>query len=480
VFCKRDREVTMLFHTPIFLFLFLPLTLFAYFVLPTTWRNAVLLTASLVFYAWGEKFYVLLMITAIAFNFALGLWLDSASDQWRRHILRFGVVTNVAVLFGFKYLYFALSEGFQLIGLGDHSASPIRPIHLPIGISFFTFEAIAYLMDVSRRQTAASRSPVQFGLFMTLFPHLIAGPVVRYRDLAAGLASRTCSVAQFASGIRRFSVGLAKKMLLANALGGAANQIFSAPPEHLAASAAWLGVLCYALHIYFDFSGYSDMAIGLGRFFGFELCENFRYPYAADSITDFWRRWHISLSSWFRDYVYLPLGGNRCGNARTYANLMLVFVLCGLWHGANWTFLAWGLWHGLFLIAERTGFRRLLDRAPSMLRHLYVLLAVLGGWVFFAANSIGHALGYFSALAGFSRGALHVGDYMNRELWLVIIIGSLFCVPTVPRMRTWVAARPRWTPVMNLAHAAIPLALILMATLHLTAGTYNPFIYFRF
>lgn len=469
----------MIFSSTVFLFFFLPLALVAYFTAPVSWRNAILLIASLFFYAWGEKFFVLLMIAAIAVNYGLGWWLEAARDPYRKFVLIAGIAINVLGLVGFKYCNFVVANVNELLGIAALPALKSKPIHLPIGISFFTFEAVAYLIDIYRRQTSAARNPIQFGLFMTLFPHLIAGPVVRYRDLAAALASRTTTAAQFAGGVRRFSIGLAKKMLLANSLGAVSDRLFGLPPGELSASAAWLGAVCYGLHIYFDFSGYSDMAIGLGRLFGFELCENFRYPYIASTVTDFWRRWHISLSTWFRDYLYIPLGGNRYGATRTYGNLALVFVLCGLWHGASWTFLVWGLWHGAFLVLERTTIGRFIDRWPAPLRHAYVLLAVLGGWVFFAAPTLGHAAGFLQAMAGLTGGSHAAVDYLSRELLLALVLGVVFSMPVMPWLRARLAAA-RLAPALELARVAVPLALLAAATVHMAAGTHNPFIYFRF
>src|SRR5262245_46962456 len=333
----------MVFSSPVFLFVFLPLALLAYLPAPRALRPAILLTASLFFYAWGEKGYVLLMAASIGVNYVLGLCVGA----WREGrlgwlVLTLGVLANVALLGFFQSANFFVDNANVALELVGYSPKLyLKPVHLPIGISFFTFEAIAYLVDVRRGLTQAQRDPIRFGLFMTLFPHLIAGPVVRYRDLAEALERCEVRFDQFVSGVRRFIVGLAKKVLLANALARTADLIFTQHPDYLDTSAAWLGVVCYALQIYFDFSGYSDMAIGLGRLFGFELIENFRYPYAAASITDFWRRWHISLSSWFRDFVYIPLGGNRRGPILTTMNLMVVFILCGLWHGASWNFLVW-------------------------------------------------------------------------------------------------------------------------------------------
>lgn len=468
----------MVFSSSIFVFFFLPLALAVHFAAPRRFRNVALFLVSLFFYAWGEKGFVFLMLASIALNYGIGRWLEARNS---RHILALGIVLNLGLLIVYKY------ANFFIANLNLILPHPIvhKPIHLPIGISFFTFEAIAYLVDIHRRDTTAQRSPASFGLFMTLFPHLIAGPVVRYRDLAAAIANRTVTSALFAAGVRRFVVGLAKKLLLANTLGLTADKLFALPPEQLGASAAWLGVVCYTLHIYFDFSGYSDMAIGLGRMFGFELCENFRYPYAATSVTDFWRRWHISLSTWFRDYLYIPLGGNRRGPWRTCFNLCVVFALCGLWHGASWTFLAWGLFHGLFLVLERAGLGRLLEKIPSPFRRGYTLLAVMAGWVFFKSESFGQALGYLGAMAGLSSGPHVLADYINRELILVLFVAAVACFPVWPYLRGALSRVREHSGVAGaaaaeLARAAAAAVLFAGAVVQLVAGTYNPFIYFRF
>ncbi|HEV3144793.1 MAG TPA: MBOAT family O-acyltransferase [Gemmataceae bacterium] len=479
----------MLFNSPIFLFLFLPLVLGVYFLAPASWRNAVLLFASLLFYAWGEKFYVLLMITSIAANYGFGLWLEAwKGKQTEAALLAFAILFNLSLLVSCKYASF-LADNLNVL-LVWFGAAPVRlkPVHLPIGISFFTFEALAYLIDIRRGKTAAARNPINFGLFMTLFPHLIAGPVVRYRDLAAALERRTVSREQAASGIRRFILGLAKKMLLANTFAQVAAAMFRLPPAELSASAAWLGLVCYTLQIYFDFSGYSDMAIGLGRLFGFELNENFNYPYTARSVTDFWRRWHMSLSAWFRDYLYIPLGGNRHGPAHTYLNLMLVFMFCGLWHGASWTFLAWGVFHGFFLVLERLGWGRMLEWLPRIMQHLLTLAIVMVGWVFFEAKSLSHAGGYLSALIGL-HGEYVWHDFWSRELALALAVGLIACCPVWPALqRGWQRGHeqaPGWRRAALAAAGEFAslsgLSLLFVASvLQLAAGTYNPFIYYRF
>jgi alginate O-acetyltransferase complex protein AlgI len=353
----------------------------------------------------------------------------------------------------------------------------VPQILLPIGISFFTFHSISYLVDVYRRDAAAQKGPVKAALYMLLFPQLIAGPIIRYREIATQLSSRVHSTGDVAVGVRRFIVGLAKKMLVANIVAVPADRIFAMPVAEVTAAHAWLAVSCYTLQIYFDFSGYSDMAIGLGRMFGFRFPENFRYPYIATSMQDFWRRWHITLSAWFRDYLYVPLGGSRVGTRRLYANLLTVFFLCGLWHGASWTFVVWGLLHGFFLIAERMGLGAVIGKLPHPLRHAYVLAVVMVAWVFFRADSFGHAVSMLGAMAGLSPAAPTVfsaGWYLTPELLLAFAAGVVGSAPIVPAL-----ARLRAQPLPAVAHAAL-LVLLAASVMLIAARTYNPFIYFRF
>lgn len=374
----------MLFSSIIFLFQFLPLCLLLYFLAGKRLRNLLLLIASLVFYAWGESYYVLLMLVSILVNYICGLMIDRyRGRQAARGFLIAAIAFNVLSISVFKYANF-LVDNLNTV-LSQIGAGPIElaPIHLPIGISFFTFQAMSYAVDVYRRDASVQRNPLNIGLYIALFPQLIAGPIIRYHDIAAQLIRRRVRLDDLSYGIERFVVGLGKKVLIANQVAIIADQVFSFPYETLTPGVAWLGVLCYTLQIYFDFSGYSDMAIGLGRMFGFHFLENFNYPYISRSIREFWRRWHISLSSWFRDYLYIPLGGNHKGPLRTYLNLLIVFFLCGLWHGAGWNFVIWGLLHGLFLVIERLGFEKILNRCWSPLRYLYVMLVVCTGWVFF-------------------------------------------------------------------------------------------------
>jgi len=339
---------------------------------------------------------------------------------------------------------------------------------------------MSYVIDVYRREVPAQRSFLLFGLYVFLFPHLIAGPIVRYKDIAGQLASRAITDDSFALGIKRFVIGLAKKMLLANTLAQAADAIFKLPADQLSAGAAWLGIVCYTLQIYFDFSGYSDMAIGLGKMFGFDFLENFRYPYIASSVTEFWRRWHISLSSWVRDYLYIPLGGNRKGRFRTYANLMVVFLLCGLWHGASWTFIVWGAFHGLFLVVERLGLGAMLERAWKPLRHAYVLLAVMVGWVFFRANDVGHGFEYLAAMGGMASGAYLAADFWTLELAFMLPLAVLCATPVRPWVEDRVGKVRGLADVGELGRIAGLAVLFFASATQMAAGSYSPFIYFRF
>jgi alginate O-acetyltransferase complex protein AlgI len=485
----------MVFCSPVFLFLFLPLVLAVHAVLPRRLRNAWLLLASLLFYAWGEKTYTLVMLGSILFNYLLVLAAEPLRRRGRQALaVAFAVAVNLGVLVAFKYANFLVDNLNVARGGLGLPAWKLDPVHLPIGVSFFTFHALSYVVDVCRGRTPAQKNPIDFGLYITLFPQLVAGPIVRYSDLAGQLARRSVVLAAFARGARRFVFGLAKKMLLANTLGAVADKVFALHAGELTAATAWLGAVCYLLQIYFDFSGYSDMAIGLAALFGFTFKENFDYPYVARSVTEFWRRWHMSLSTWFRDYLYIPLGGNRVGPLRRGLNLLTVFVLCGLWHGAGWTFLLWGLYHGLFLVLERAGLGRALDRTWSPLRRLYTLLVVLVGWVFFRSATLAQAGAMLTAMAGLGAAtglAPPPGELLARDAALALAAGVLFSCPVLAwlqrgQLRLLFAVRGgRVGP--SLMRGALALAdlgafalLFVASAAVLAATTYNPFIYFRF
>ena len=471
----------MVFASPIFLFLFLPLTLAAYFAFPRALRNGVLLVASLVFYAWGEAPYLALVLGSVAFNFAIGGAVGKSSDpSTRKRWLALGIAGNLLALAIFKYANFAVANVNTLAPIFAITPIALAAIPLPLGISFFTFHAISYVVDVYKGNAHAERNLPRFALYILLFPQLIAGPIIRWRDIAGQLPAREQRIADFAYGVRRFVLGLGKKVLIANTLGAVADRIFALPTAELTTPLAWLGLACYTLQIYFDFSGYSDMAIGLMRMFGFRILENFNYPYIARSIREFWRRWHISLSNWFRDYLYIPLGGNQRGERRAYANLVIVFLLCGLWHGASWPFVLWGAWHGLFLVVERAGLDRVLRRIGPM-QHVYALLAVMGGWVLFRCETLAQAIAYYAALLGNAQGdaARHpVAEFLDPFVAFTLLVGIVFATPLARAIGQW---RDRQANAVVLGLDVAWLAMVfVLASSFLAAGTYNPFIYFRF
>jgi alginate O-acetyltransferase complex protein AlgI len=471
----------MVFTSPTFLFLFLPVVLAAFAVTPKRFRTSLLVAASWLFYAWGEKHLVLLLALSTAINWALALLLDrAAAPHTRRLLLTIGVIVNIGALVYFKYTNFLVLNLSALLEQLGAPAIEHAPVHLPIGISFVTFEALSYVVDVYRRHTPAARNPVHVAFYLSFFPHLIAGPILRFADIAAPLPRPTVTLERLDLGVSRFINGLGKKMLLANPLGHAADQIFALPAAELGTPTAWLGIVCYALQIYFDFSGYSDMAIGMGHMFGFTLPENFRHPYTAESIRDFWRRWHISLSSWFRDYLFVPLGGNRGGRLKTYRNLLTVFLLCGFWHGASWTFVVWGLFHGVFLVLERTRFGAALAAAPVSVRRVYALLVVLVGWVFFRAETFTGALSYLAAM--FGRGgpaAVLPMYYLSLEVQIALVVAAFLATRPL-QSRLIDVARTAAGPALRAPAVAVQAAVLALSLLYVAAGTYNPFIYFRF
>jgi alginate O-acetyltransferase complex protein AlgI len=485
----------MVFSSPIFLFLFLPTLLALHFVVGKRLRNALLLAASLVFYSWGEELWIAILLASIALNYVFGLLLARFGKPHSAAtvLMAVAVMTNLGLLIAFKYSGFLVENLNRVLARLHMAPVVLGEVHLPLGISFFTFHALSYVIDVYRQEVQALRNPLNFALYISFFPQSIAGPIVRYNDVASQLVERTIDVELFAAGVKRFIVGLAKKMVLANAVAGPADAIFSLPTRELTPGLAWLGIVCYTLQIYFDFSGYSDMAIGMAKLFGFRLGENFNHPYVARSITEFWRRWHISLSIWYRDYLYIPLGGNRCGLSRLYFNLVTVFCLCGLWHGASWTFLLWGLFHGTFLVFERSPLGRRLASAPVPFQHAYAILIVMVGWVFFRAPTWRHALSFLGAMAGHATGSgleYYPALYLNAELNLVLIAGVVCSIPVLPalgRLRDrLLAGSGEWGGVgtaVQTAFAVVPVAsllLLIVSAMLLAAGTYNPFIYFRF
>ncbi len=485
----------MVFSSASFLFYFLPIVLAAYylFVPFKRLRNWILLAASLFFYTWGEGEYVVIMLLSIVANYLFGLWVHKAherSDAKRQ--VGAAITFNLLLLVIFKYTNFLVANLNLLLGHLGLPTVHIGQVHLPIGISFFTFHCISYIMDVYRRQTPPQRSLPNTALYISLFPQLVAGPIIRYKDIASQITHRTVGLERFSKGINRFVIGLGKKVLIANVVGLPADKIFAIPAEHLTTPVAWLGIVCYTFQIYFDFSGYSDMAIGLGHMFGFKFMENFNYPYVSRSIKEFWRRWHISLSTWFRDYLYIPLGGNRVGPVRLYFNLVAVFFLCGLWHGASWNFVIWGMFHGAFSVLERFSLGKRLTDGSRIVAHAYTLLVVMVAWVFFRAETLPGALAYLQAMAGFGRGSgveWHLGLFLNPKVVIVLIAATIGSTPIVPWFRTVrerLLASRRLGPIAldDGVEAMVSLvfmpAVFILCAMSLAGGTHNPFIYFQF
>jgi D-alanyl-lipoteichoic acid acyltransferase DltB (MBOAT superfamily) len=475
----------VVFSSPSFLFVFLPLAAALYFAARgMSAKNLVLLILSLAFYAWGEPVMVLVMLGSIGFNYLAARAIDRGEGRARLVALWAAVAVNLLALAVFKYADFVAGNLEALLhALGGPRLGMKRgQIALPLGISFFTFHALSYLIDVYRRRFAANTSLRQIALYIAFFPQLIAGPIVRYRTIARRLAFRRHSWGRASAGLRLLVIGLAMKVLVADRLAPVADAVF----DHTAApglAAAWAGTLAYTLQIYFDFAGYSLMAIGAGVMFGFSLPRNFDRPYGSRSITEFWRRWHMTLSAWFRDYLYIPLGGNRHGPARTYRNLVTVFLLCGLWHGASWTFVLWGLWHGLFLVLERAGLRGLLQRLPPAVGWAYALLAVMSGWVLFRAPSLHAAAAVWRGLIGLNGDALELGPDLARvwapglvALMAVGLLLSVFGLEPL-RRRRFATGGGRVLGVLDGAAVCALLALCLLAV---AGGGYSPFLYYRF
>lgn len=464
----------MVFSSTLFLFVFLPLVLIAYYAPwfgKRNYKNGILLLASLFFYAWGEPAFFFLMAASICVNWGIGLVLDRTSKMSVRKIWLFAaVVFDLGMLFVFKYATF-VAKNLNLL-LGENTLN--INIALPIGISFFTFQILSYVIDVYRKKVAVQKSVFKLGLYISMFPQLIAGPIVRYETIAEEINTRKENLTDFTEGFRRFVYGLGKKSLIANYMAVVADNIFFYS-DSMAVLTAWIGIIAYTLQIYFDFSGYSDMAIGLGRMFGFHFDENFNYPYIAKSVTEFWRRWHISLSTWFRDYVYIPLGGNRCSRGRWVRNMFVVWLLTGIWHGANWTFIVWGLFYLVFLLFEKfTGFAEKL----KWFGHVYTLLVVMAAWVFFRAASIGDALDYLGVMFGINADGLTdgLGNAMLGSVKILLPAAVLLSTPVYSRLLGLLKKPVVRTCVENV----IVLAVFVLSLLACIKSTHNPFIYFNF
>lgn len=477
----------MVFSSVVFLFIFLPWTLIIHYFLDPRYRNFFLLLSSLVFYSWGEGLLTLLIIASIFVNYLGGLTISYYKNSARNNraakiTLASFITLNVLVLIYFKYFNFIVSN-LQLIGL--FTGYTQHEIHLPIGISFYTFHIISYLIDVYRRDAVSQKNPFDLGLYIFLFPQLVAGPIIRYKDISQKIASRFIIGEDFTRGLIRFIRGMAKKMILANTAAVFADSAFGTNTTDLPGSIAWIGIICYTLQIYFDFSGYSDMALGIGKMLGFNFPENFNHPYIARSIRDFWQRWHISLSTWFRDYLYIPLGGNKQGKLKTYRNMFIVFFVTGFWHGASWNFIVWGMMHGVFLAMERAWLGKLLDKLPDFISHIYTLFVVIIAWVFFRADSLTHALDYIKAMFSSNvNGNYETLASVNNYSIFVIVLALIFCTNIRSRFTAFVDNRILKAEfAKNLGKIAVYflyLVLFFWTVLELAQNNYNPFIYFRF
>ena len=475
----------MLFSSTVFVFIFLPAVLLGYYVVlrRQETRNAFLLLASLFFYAWGEPVYVFLMMASIAANYALGLGLERiGGGRGRKALLLLGLLLNLGILFHFKYLNFVLENLGAL--LGTKLSSPAAGLKMPIGISFFTFQALSYVIDVYRGTVRAQRNPLYLGLYISFFPQLIAGPIVRYNSIEQQIIRRSTDWESFQKGVRRFVLGFAKKILLANDLALVAERGFAlAGKQELSAAMAWLGALAYTFQIYFDFSGYSDMAIGLGKMFGFDFEENFNFPYISRSVSEFWNRWHISLGHWFRDYLYFPLGGSRVSRGKLLRNLFAVWFVTGLWHGAAWQFIVWGLMYGVLVSFEKlTGIpRRFRSRPAAAAYGVLTFLIVNAGWVLFGAQSFSAAVYQLGAMLGIgTAGGSEIARFLLNEHWLSLLLAAILSTPLVPRLLNRLVAGKEDHPAVILCRALGCLLLLALSVSFLAMGAHNPFIYFTF
>lgn len=470
----------MLFSSTFFLVYFFPVFFTIYFLTPESAKNYIIVLASILFYAWGAPQFILILLATVIFNFVLAHLIVRTEGHKKRSLLVFSVILNVALLLFFKYANFFMENVNALLQLTNHTAIEFTRIALPIGISFFTFHQLSFIIDVYRGVKPPMKKISDYALYILLFPQLIAGPIIRYNEISDQIEGRNkrFDVDGVMAGFLRFAIGLAKKVLIANILGHEADRIFALPADQLDTFIAWLGAITYTFQIYFDFSGYSDMAIGLAKMMGFTFPENFNHPYIAQSITDFWRRWHISLSRWMRDYLYIPLGGNKVSPARTYFNLWVVFLISGLWHGAEWTFIAWGAYHGFFLAIERLFLLKLTSRIGMFLRVVFTFFIVVLGWVLFRAQNIAQAGLFFRKM--FSPGITQV-HFISLHLLVVLIVAALLSF--LPIVRQWITVERKAGAVSIAAtfmKAAVIIIVFVICLGELTASDFNPFIYFRF
>lgn len=469
----------MIFSSIFFIFVFLPITLILYYLVPFKLKNFVLLVLSLIFYAWGEPVYVFLMILNIVINYISGLEIETYRRQGKMRQAKWAfivtLVVNLLVLGFYKYYGFFVSNLNVLLPI----KIPYHELALPIGISFYTFQTLSYVIDVYKGSLAAQRNIITFGSYVTMFPQLIAGPIVRYSDVEKQLSKREICWSKFSEGVAYFLTGLGKKVLIANNMGLVCDAILAMNASDTSALTAWIGAFAYTMQIYFDFGGYSDMAIGLGKMLGFDFIKNFDYPYISKSITEFWRRWHMSLSSWFKEYVYIPLGGNRVSTPKAIRNLMIVWCLTGLWHGAAWNFVAWGLYYGILLIFEKYIFKNILDKLPGALQHVYAMVLVMIGWVLFAAPSLPRAISFIGSMFGAGAGVVDsLGFYYLKTTFILAIIAILCSTPKLYKtFMAYVYTRKNFGAIL---YVGVYVLIFAVSVAYLVNATYNPFLYFRF
>lgn len=468
----------MVFSSLTFLFFFLPITLLLYFLVPTRFKNGLLFLSGLLFYGWGEPVYIIIMILSILIDYLSGRVMDrfGRAKRVRKAVLLLSIIMNLGLLGVFKYSAFFIGNLNGLFGL----SIPNPNLALPIGISFYTFQSMSYTIDLYRGQIPVQKSFINFGAYVSMFPQLVAGPIVRYDDVRRELEHREVSVSKISDGVAVFIKGLAKKVIMANNLGLIWTTVKATPIHELSAATAWLGILAFAFQIYFDFSGYSDMAVGMGKMLGFHFPENFNLPYIAKSISDFWRRWHITLGTWFREYVYIPLGGNRKGKWRTVFNLLVVWTLTGFWHGASWNFLLWGLYFGVLIVLERLFLGRVLEKLPGVVRIVYTFLLVLFGWILFEFESVPEAFQYFLAMFG-ANGTAFIDttfSYLFSANVLLLLVAIVISTGLVKRIYEFLGERK--SIVVRVAVPVCSILVFLLCTAYLVDATYNPFLYFRF
>lgn len=471
----------MVFSSIIFIFAFLPLVLLGNFLLKKEYRNIFLIITSFIFYAVGKPKFIIVLFASIIINYLMGLCISYAKINFNklgnRTILTITVLLNLGLLFYFKYMNFFISSANKVFGIGI----PLMNIALPLGISFFTFQGMSYTLDLYMEKVKVQKNLISFTLYMVLFPKLIQGPIARYKDVYEQIDSRECTIDKFCYGIRRFIMGLAKKVIIADQLGIVADQIFGKAPNENSIAIAWVGAICYTLQIYFDFSGYSDMAIGLGKMLGFDFLENFNYPYISKSLTEFWRRWHISLSTWFRDYLYIPLGGNRKGNM--YFNLFVVFLVTGMWHGAAWNFVVWGLWHGIFLIIEKVfKIKKIQVKVPKFIKWTYAMLIVILGWVLFRAPGLKYAMEYIAVMFGLvstKNIGFTVFWYLSPKV-ITLIILAIMCFIPLKEVLDRILKPIEGTYFKLISTNVYLVILFFISIMYVMTSTYNSFIYFKF